>query len=51
VRTVILPVRKRAAALSTVSRETSVKAKVIRDAAARRAPSFQLSDVLVPGSG
>ena len=51
VRTVILPVRSRAAALSRVSRATSVSASVIRGAAARRAPSFQLSDVLVPGSG
>ena len=47
VRTVILPVRNRAAALSAVRRETSVKASVIRGALAGRAPSFQLSDVLV----
>jgi hypothetical protein len=51
VRTAILPVRNRAAALYTMSRETSVKAKVMRDAAAARVPSFQLSEVLVPGSG
>lgn len=51
VRTAIVPVRNLAAAVSTVSAETSVRAKVIRDAAAERVPSFQLSDVLVPGNG
>ena len=51
VRTVIVPVRSRAAALSTVSRDTSVSARVIRDALVAWAPSFQLSEVFVPGSG
>lgn len=50
-RTVIIPVRNLAAVVSTVGAETSGKAKVIRDAAARRMPSLQLSDVLVPGNG
>jgi hypothetical protein len=48
---VILPVRNLAAAVSTVSAETSVRAKAMRDAAAGRAPSFQLSDMLVSGNG
>jgi hypothetical protein len=51
VRTVIVPMRNRAAAASRVSAETSVSVRRIRDAAAGRVPSFQLSDVSVPGNG
>jgi hypothetical protein len=48
---VIVPVRSRAAAGSTVSAATSVKSRLIRGAARPRVPSFQPSDVLVASSG